>query len=371
MSTLAPRIVFVLWGGHLGGAERHTIEIIRVLRSSHSADAGIVFIGEPGRSAGELDALGIPYHALGFERGSAVVVAPGRLAAAMTSIGPEVAFLGYGGYLARVARLGGYDGALVSVEHGGILQNPISTFSRRAKERLSRLVGEHALDTTVCVSDFVREEVLRHRHVDDVRVIYNGVDTDRFRPAHHVPNEVVFGHAGRLIEGKGIVQLARAFDPGVAPGGARLLVAGDGPAKVEAQRIVAERGIAESVEFLGVVDNMPAFWRSCSVGLQPTTRGWRESFCLAVVEAMASGLPVIVSSEGALPEIVGHDDVGEVIEPGDLDALADALGRYGADSELRERQGAAARARAVSTFDIRRAASQYLDVAVELAARAR
>lgn len=369
MRSQTPAIVFVLWGGHLGGAERHTIEVIRVLRSTHGVDAGIVFVGDAGRSSSELDALSIPYRSLGLKRGSSAVFAPRALASNMTQIGQDVAFLGYGGYLARAARFGGYRGALISVEHGGILQNPISTLSRRLKERVSRLVGEHTLDATVCVSDFVREEVLRHRHVDDVRVIYNGVDTERFHPSAQPPSGVVFGHAGRLIEGKGILQLVRAFEPGMGGGSARLLIAGDGPARAEAQRIVEERGIGDSVEFLGVIDDMPGFWQRCSVGLQPTTRGWRESFCLAVVEAMSTGLPVIVSTEGALPEIVGGADVGRIIEPGDVSALRTAMTQYAQDSELRSRQGAAARDRAVATFDINRAALQYLEVATELSER--
>lgn len=366
-ATTAKGIAFVLWGGHLGGAERHTVELCRVLRQEHDVDAGVVFIQEAGRSSTTLDAADVPWTALGLRRGRDVVLRSSAVAEALDSLGAQVAFLGYGGYLARAMRMGGFRGALASVEHGGILQLSRSSFGKRAKEAASRAAGERALDGTVCVSSYVRDEVLKRHHAAEVRVIYNGIDTTVYAPAEAPPATVVFGFAGRLIEGKGILQLLTAFDPHCTSPPCRLAIAGDGPALPDALAIVRDRGIGDHVDFLGVVEDMPNFWRKCSVGVHSTTHGWKESFCLSVVEAMSTGLPVIVSDEGALPEIV--QDAGAVVEAGNVAELRETLARYASDDELRLSRGAIARERAVHMFDIHRAAEEYLEFANDLLAK--
>lgn len=370
MNTTSVRnVVFVLWGGHLGGAERHTVEICRLMRSEFEVDARVLFIEHAGRSSDALDTLGIPWHALELARGSAAVLHPALLAESLTELGADAAFLGYGGYLARTARTGGYRGVLISVEHGGILQVPSWTPQKKVKEAVSRAIGENALDGTICVSDLITQVVLAHPHAPSVRRIYNGVDVERYHPSDTPPTRPVFGHAGRLIEGKGVLNVVRAFDAELAGLGCRLRIAGDGPACEEARAIVSEKGLGDAVEFLGVIDDMPAFWRSCSVVLHPTTPDWKESFCLAVVEAMATGLPAVVSSVGALPEIVADGVTGTVVPPADVGAIHAAMLRYATEPGLLAEQAAAARTRVEQTFELRRAVREYLSYATELADR--
>ena len=73
---------------------------------------------------------------------------------------------------------------------------------------------------------------------------------------------------------------------------------------------------------------------------------------MSVLEAMAAGLPVVASAVGGIPELVVDGETGLLVPPGDPDALADALGKLITDPELRQRLGAAGRARAEACFDL-------------------
>jgi glycosyltransferase involved in cell wall biosynthesis len=334
------------------------------MRSELGVDARILFIGSAGISRVVLDGLGIPFRELGLARGRSVLARPRLAASILADFDSEVAFLGYGGYLAAAFRLGGYSGTLVSVEHGGVLQVPRWTLRKKYKEMASRGFGERMLDGTICVSGLVESIVLGRIHAESVRVIYNGVDIERYSPlVSSMRSGCVFGHAGRLIEGKGVLNCIRALDRDLVSAGCRLLIAGDGPARHDAEALALALGVSEAVEFCGVVSDMPEFWRRCDVVVHPTTEEWKESFCLAVAEGMATGLPAIVSNVGALPEIVLDGKTGTVIGGGDVDGLRHAMIQYLEDVELRRRHGDSARARAVASFDIRRAAREYVEYA--------
>ena len=84
-------------------------------------------------------------------------------------------------------------------------------------------------------------------------------------------------------------------------------------------------------------------WRRALVGVLPST--WPEPFGLVLTEAMNAGRPVVASSVGGIPEVVGHGTSGLLVPPGDPRALADALDRVTRDGELRERLSAGALAR--------------------------
>jgi glycosyltransferase involved in cell wall biosynthesis len=112
---------------------------------------------------------------------------------------------------------------------------------------------------------------------------------------------------------------------------------------------------------------MPSVYRAADVVVVPSKSipHWQEQFGMVVAEAMASGLPVIGSDSGAIPEVLGS--AGVVVRAGSVPALTEALDSLLADDAARRRMGAAARRRAVETLDARKAArslaSAYLRVA--------
>ncbi|WP_263117733.1 glycosyltransferase [Cellulomonas sp. RIT-PI-Y] len=162
------------------------------------------------------------------------------------------------------------------------------------------------------------------------------------------------GYAGRfLAPHKGIATLmdAVAADPGLD-----LVLAGDGPQAAELRMRADRPDLAGRVAFRGSLsgDDLNAFYRSLDVLAVPSVAapGWLEQFGRVAVEAMALGVPVVVSDSGALPEVVG--DAGLVVPPGDMPALTRALRR------VRDEDGLAARL----TADGRERARRYTWAAI-------
>ncbi len=159
------------------------------------------------------------------------------------------------------------------------------------------------------------------------RVIPLGVDLERYasRPAKtDMPHDVVAGFLGRLVPEKGLDTLleAAALEPRL-----RVRIAGAGPAREHLEATIAARGLGDRVELLGPVDpdDVPAFYGTLDVLAVPSIPrpGWTEQFGRVAVEAMASGIPVVSSDAGALPDVVGG--AGLVVPAGDAPSLAAAL----------------------------------------------
>lgn len=152
-----------------------------------------------------------------------------------------------------------------------------------------------------------------------------GVDLSVFRPRDrtepHTP--LVLGYSGRLETYKGVDILLRAM--ALLPD-ARLLIAGEGPERMALTTLADELGIADRVHFLGHLgSDLPAFYRDLDALVVPSlpTPGWLEQFGRVVVEAMASGIPVVASRSGALPDVVA--DAGLLVQPRRAEEIAEAV----------------------------------------------
>ena len=155
-----------------------------------------------------------------------------------------------------------------------------------------------------------------------------GVDTAAFHPADRTAPQraAIVGYVGRLEQHKGVDVLIHAVAD--LPS-ARLRLTGDGPERPRLEALAAELGIGDRVDFLGFAsgEQLAQRYRSLDVLAVPSLPwpGWREQFCRVAVEAMASGIPVVASRTGAIPDVVA--DTGILVEPGDPAALADGLKR--------------------------------------------
>jgi len=206
---------------------------------------------------------------------------------------------------------------------------------------LDRLDAEYELaDLLICCSALARESFLEAGFADDrVAAIDLGCDTTQFVPAASAPERFTALFVGRERREKGFVDLARAARA-LAPSSA-LMVSGDRDAAAE-QWLA---GVKAHVEFLGMVPaaRMPSVYQRGSVLVLPSLA---EGFGMVVVEAMASGLPVIVSDRTGAVDAVTDGVNGFVVPAGDADALADRLRQFEDDPDLAARMGAASRARA-------------------------
>lgn len=219
----------------------------------------------------------------------------------------------------------------------------------------------------VCISRRVAEEVNRIHGVPlaECHVIHNGTDVEKFHPRNR---EAAAGPARLLFVGSGFERkgLEQALDALARVKGAwRLRVVGRGDAAPYAAQ-AARLGIADRVEFAGPQSAMPQEYGRADALLFPTLY---DAFGTVTLEAMATGIPVVVSRQAGASEVVTHGTDGLVVEnPRDPAELAGAVGRLVADPAGREAMGAAARAAAErNTIDanIEKVVALYREIARE------
>jgi glycosyltransferase involved in cell wall biosynthesis len=188
----------------------------------------------------------------------------------------------------------------------------------------------------------------------DVRVVRNGVDLELYRPA--APNARLPGdalralYAGRLIRKKRLRELLEAWASVLPKLGERaeLGLAGYGPDRPALEAIVAERGIGETVRFLGRLDEpqVVAALQRADVFVNPSEG---EGLPNAVLEAMACGLPTVLSDIEPHRELIGPEEAGLFCD-GSPASMARAIERLLSDEALRRRLGEAARRRVEREF---------------------
>jgi sugar transferase (PEP-CTERM/EpsH1 system associated) len=212
--------------------------------------------------------------------------------------------------------------------------------------------------------------------------ICNGVDTVRFAPAAGgaapipgCPFEggrfLLIGTVGRMHGVKDQLTLVRAFLRLVelhpaARERARLLLVGDGPLRGEAERLLEAGGARELAWLPGERDDVPAMLQGLDLFVLPSLA---EGISNTILEAMATGLPVVATAVGGNTDLVVDGETGTIVPPGDPDAMAQAILGYLADAERLRAHGAAARQRAVSELGLDVMAGRYLAVYDDLLQR--
>lgn len=215
------------------------------------------------------------------------------------------------------------------------------------------------------VSESVREDILKTNwglSPEKVMTVWNGIDITPLdtislnrKPARvkiGVPeNEFLFGSVGRLAETKGHKYLLKAFAEirGKCPD-AKVVIIGEGPLRGELEEQTRELGIRQNILFLGfrsdVIELLPGF----DVFVLPSIA---EGLSLALLEAMASKLPVIASDAGGIPEVFGNEEIGRLIRSRDIAALGEAMiEMYSLDNGTKMQLGENARKRIESEFNI-------------------
>ena len=205
-----------------------------------------------------------------------------------------------------------------------------------------------------------------------VSVIHHGVDLRRFAPVERRSpgggEAPVITAIGRLVEKKGFDDLLQALAL-LATGGVAFAcrIYGDGPLLEPLTRLRDELGLAPCVEFMGARDSdevVAALAHTDVFALTPrvTEDGDRDGIPNVLVEAMASGVPVVTTSVGGVPELVQDGLNGAMIPSGDPSLIAQSLRALLADPALRARMGAAARARVEDDYDVNAAARRLTGI---------
>jgi len=245
-----------------------------------------------------------------------------------------------------------------------------STFKQKIKMVLyyplvmQRMVATR-MDRVVTVSEDASRQIQKDFGVPGmrIRVVYNGVDGSVFQPSPmemKVPKRIIF--VGNVADRKkGVLYLLQALtrmDPEVH----LVMVDGGTPARVSAGDLVHRFGLESRVQVTGRIerDELVRLYASSQLAAVPSLY---EGFCFPAAEAMACGLPVVATTAGALPEVVGTDGTaGVLVPPRDSAALAEAMSRLLGDPVRCETMGRSARERVLGHFGWRQAAERLVEV---------
>ena len=255
-------------------------------------------------------------------------------------------------------------------EHGWDVSDLDGT---RWRPAILRRIHSPLVDRYVVVSKDLERYLVRRVGIAAGRIsqIYNGVDTERFTPrssgaANGLPAEfagedtLVIGTVGRIQPVKDQVTLLKAFAELVQRyARLRLAVIGDGPLLGDLRRFAETLGIAKLTWLPGAIDNIPDALRRFDVFVLPSLS---EGISNTLLEAMASGVPVVATAAGGNLELVDDGYCGRLFPPGDVVTLARLLAAYVADPLLRQTHAIAARRVAVERFSLGTMVKRYQEV---------
>lgn len=217
--------------------------------------------------------------------------------------------------------------------------------------------------TCVALSSEMRAE-MRHAGFTRVVEIPNGVElTPLMSPLERSAARQPLGQAaqivlyvGRLEAEKGVDLLIRAWQ-NVAVDGALLLIVGDGSQRAELERLAAENSsLAASIEFRGATADVQCYLQAADLFVLPSRS---EGISIALLEAMASGLPVIATDVGGNRQVLSTLGVGQLVEPGNPQVLGLTISRLLTEPVLLQSMGTAARKHVASNYSVERMIDAY------------
>jgi len=202
----------------------------------------------------------------------------------------------------------------------------------------------NTIDKVVVVSNSLKCHIVNTYGVPDkdLYVNYCGINIDKFSctPVHRNGKSLLF--VGRMIKNKGIEVLLHSIAE-VKKSGAdfHLDLFGDGPDLARFKSVADELGVSDVVSFYGAIDNseLPGRYAQADVFVLPS---FCEGMPTVIMEAMSSGLPIIATNVGGIPEMIDSGVEGILVEPGDVGGLAESINRLLISNETRMKMGEAA-----------------------------
>jgi len=227
--------------------------------------------------------------------------------------------------------------------------------------RINRYIFRRILSRIIANSQETKRTILANNASlvpeEKIQVIYNGIQTSNFGTAvdplqKTEPGTLILGCAGRLSVEKGhqylLEMLVRLKEKEIP---CKLLLAGTGKLAESLKRKAISLGVDQMVDFLGFVEEMPAFYNSLDIFLLPSHY---EGFGYVLIEAMASRKPVVAFDVKSTSEIVEHGSTGYLVPPGQVHDMALRVMELAEDEQLRKRMGQKGRARVEALFSFER-----------------
>lgn len=268
----------------------------------------------------------------------------------------------------------------VKTVHGVHGRDVFDLEGRNKKYNLMRRMIRPLVGRYISVSQDLREWLINVIGVPGERVvqIYNGVDQTLFKPGDRsytiapegflAGDPVIVGTVGRLAEVKDQATLINAFasvlnslsSDTVPP---KMIIAGDGPMRKRLEQLVDALGIGKSVWITGDRSDIPDILRLFDLFVLPSLG---EGISNTILEAMATGLPIVATNVGGTPELVEHGANGYLVPSGDSAQMASYISRLVLSQQQRKIMGSASLERVRHRFDWNRTVDSYLAVYDEL-----
>ena len=258
-------------------------------------------------------------------------------------------------YAALAARLAGVSKCIHTVH---------SLADREAEDRIEKCIKgfyfRRGWSVPVALTPEVQSSVAEFYGLplSRVPVIYNGIDLSRCVPktTYETGQTLTILHVGRFDVPKNHAGLLEAFrllretHPEC-----RLRLVGDGDLRPQMEALAREKGVADFVEFCGMQSNVYPYLHDADIFTLPSIY---EGNPMTVIEAMGTGLPIVASRVGGIPDMISHGESGLLVEP-EPKAICDGLARLVEDQALRQRLGEAARKQS-QTFSAEHMARDYI-----------
>lgn len=359
-----PRLAYVVNSLNPGGTEKLVFEMS--LAFSAEFDVHVVCLDEVGVWGRELRARGVPVHCVWRQAGLDLTM-PRKLAELFRRLDVRLvhAHQCTPWFYAALSRLFYRSPRLLFEEHGRFYPEVVN----RPRAFVNRALIRRLTHRSVAVSEDIRERLQRFEGLDakDIDVIYNGVAPEPLLTAaerRSLRTELGFGEddfivgtVGRFDAIKNLPMLIESF----AQARARVptlrgLLVGDGPERGRVQQMLERAGLTERVQLTGYRADARALVQCMDLFVLSSLS---EGTSMALLEAMAAGVPSAVTRVGGNPEIVMGGRTGWVVESGAVNELAEAICDAALDAVKRQRFAAAARQRFAERFEFNRMISAY------------
>jgi glycosyltransferase involved in cell wall biosynthesis len=356
------RLLVVTESLGIGGTESHLVRLLVPLAACGWSLA-VFCLSERGQRADQVEAAGIsvfssPRQAHKNRNPVTIAIAANRLFRLMRQWRPHIVHFYLPGPYLVGAPLAAAAGTPIKIMSRRSLSNyhkhrPIlGRLERRFHGSMDALIG----NSQAVVKDLINEGAPK----DKIHLIYNGISTPIDLPGRSESRQVL-GVEQDVLVGVVIANLIpykghRDLIEGLAavshflPSGWRVLCVGrDEGMRGKLEKLVEERGIKGNIHFLGERTDTATLLAAADFCVLSS---WEEGFSNVVLEAMAAGLPIVVTKVGGNPEAVTDQETGLVVPPRDPAALGEAILNLAQDPDLRRRLGAAAQQRVRQQFSI-------------------
>ena len=317
------RPLFIVTGLNRGGAEIQVFYLAKGLRD-RGWSAEVVSMLEGGTIVDDFRQAGIPLHQLGIRRGVPDPRAILRLRNIIRNFRPDIvhSHMVHANLLARITRLVCPMPVLISTAHN-------MTEGRRWTEIAYR-VTDSIGDLTTIICNAAAERYVRVGSVpsERLKVVVNGLPVEQFRPDVNsraqirrqlgIREEFVWLAVGRFEPPKDYANLINAIAQ-VPSNRSLLLIAGDGPLRPDIEKLASDLKVSDRIRFLGIRKDISALMGAADGYVMSSA--W-EGLPMVLLEAAASGLPIVATNVGGNAEVVRDGISGYLVPPSDSIALA-------------------------------------------------